>query len=506
MREGPGFALIDEDGVAFYVADTYDEALRAASEVLPDAEVWYEGPPPWEDDRPPAETRMAAVRMAANSEPTPIRKKEEPYRALRLCSIPFVGRDEVMSMSVEQAHEILEPFFATKKLGKDGVTRKKETYATPEAMIRNLLGRNHKIEKPPRAGLPMSFSIGLNLMPSNNWQRTDVAAIIATMESEYGVKRVELPEVWEKRKNPQTGKHEWVNVATFCASATAQCQASCLVFSGQNLNDKWNTVKKVSLSMALANEPLAFLRILVEAIRKWEVECKCQDAVPFVRLNVYSDIPWEMVCPWLFEMFPGVQFYDYTKVADRMPWDDKKKKYPISNYDLTFSYSGAKKNLAEMDREVRLNKRRVAVTFATIGRSKHQFAGREDIPRTPPLPGKKHTAPEWPQIPEVGLPSTFMGLIVIDGDQSDFRPYDPPFDEHTGEYGLDPVVVGLRWKIPNSQKISATTARLFIVPGYLVEDETTGKRTHFVVMELPRYTEMFGRGEVPPWKDISFDR
>jgi hypothetical protein len=35
MREGPGFALIDEDGIAFHVASTYDEALSMAAEVLP---------------------------------------------------------------------------------------------------------------------------------------------------------------------------------------------------------------------------------------------------------------------------------------------------------------------------------------------------------------------------------------------------------------------------------------------------------------------------------------
>jgi hypothetical protein len=201
-------------------------------------------------------------------------------------------------------------------------------------------------------------------------------------------------------------------------------------------------------------------------------------------------------------MFPKVRFYDYTKVAGRMPMEGGK--YPIENYDLTFSYSGTKKNLAEMDREFRVNKRRIAVTFATIGRSKSHFEGLIDIPRSPPVPGKKATAPEWPQTPEIGLPSKFMGLRVVDGDQSDFRPYDPPFNNETKKYDMEPVVVGLRWKVPRSQKISAADARLFIVPGYLVEDEATGKRSHFVVMELPRYTELFS-GEKPPWKDVSLD-
>jgi hypothetical protein len=46
---------------------------------------------------------------------------------------------------------------------------------------------------------------------------------------------------------------------------------------------------------------------------------------------VLSDIPWELVCPELFELFPDLGFYDYTKVPGRTGFD---------NYDLTFSFSG----------------------------------------------------------------------------------------------------------------------------------------------------------------------
>ena len=497
MREGPGYALIDEDGIVFYVADTYDEALSEAARVMPRADVWYEGPPPWEDD-----TEEPAA-MAANGDvvPLPLRKKRKtdeereqdilltPERALRLSTVRHIDESEVMSMSLEEAHAAIKGFFPTKHIGADGGVAPRNTYSTPQSMVRNFLGKNAKIEKAPREGLPLSFSIGLNMLPANNWQRPDVQEIVRLAKAKYGVQSIELPSLTRAGSD----------IATFCASATKQCQNSCLVFSGQNLNDRWNTIKKLALTMSFANEPVAFLRILVEAIRKWEHECECEGAVCFVRLNVYSDIPWELVCPWLFSMFPKIRFYDYTKVAGRMPM--RGGQYPIENYDLTFSYSGTKKNLDEIDYEVGKNRRRIAVTFATIGKTKNILGGKVTVPRKPPEPeGEPY---EWSQMPYVGLPSKFMGLYVIDGDQSDFRPYDPPYDTETDGYDLPPVVVGLRWKVPSKQNVSATAARLFIVPGYLVNDKETGAKTTFVVMELPRYTEVFGKGEPPPWKDIS---
>jgi len=52
-----------------------------------------------------------------------------------------------------------------------------------------------------------------------------------------------------------------------------------------------------------------------------------------VRLNTASDIRWELVCPWLFEMFPALKFYDYTKA-----WG-KRGAMP-ENYRLTYSATG----------------------------------------------------------------------------------------------------------------------------------------------------------------------
>ena len=49
-----------------------------------------------------------------------------------------------------------------------------------------------------------------------------------------------------------------------------------------------------------------------------------------VRLNVGSDLPWERIFPELFERFPGVTWYDYTKWPNRAT---------PANYHLTYSVS-----------------------------------------------------------------------------------------------------------------------------------------------------------------------
>jgi hypothetical protein len=483
-NEGPGFAVIDEDGIAFYIAETYDEALRVAAEAIPEADVWYEGPPPWEESEP------ESMAMAANTVIQLRTKKvafgDEPRRAFGLLTgLKPMTNEQVEAISLEDAYDAMRPFFPTSKTGANGAIKKVDTYSSPSKMVDRMFGGNHKIVKSSRPGVPKSQSTGLSLMPSNNWERDDIEKIVAVAASKYGIKKVKLP----------PGRR-----TTLCASATAQCKASCLVFSGQNLNDRYNTIKKLSLTMALFHEPVAFMRMLYAAVEQWQRECSCEGSVPFLRLNVYSDIPWELLAPDMFERFRDVRFYDYTKVAGRMPF--RGGKYPVENYDLTFSYSGSQPNLEAINYEVRENRRRVAVTFATIGTSRLIAPGKA-IPTQPPRPGTKETAHRWPYVPEVGLPSKFMGLTVIDGDQSDFRPYDPPFNVETGQSDLDPCVVGLRWKIPQLQQVTAAQARLFIVPGYLVKSEGARRAKSFVVMEVPRYTAAFP-GTAPPWKDLDF--
>ena len=114
---------------------------------------------------------------------------------------------------------------------------------------------------------------------------------------------------------------------------------------------------------------------------------------PLVRLNGTSDINWENI-PFesynnIFEAFQNVQFYDYTKNANR-------KDLP-SNYDLTFSYSGVNSFAPYVDK-AQSKGMRMAVVFRK----------------------------------ESSIPSVFKGIRVVSGDNSDVR--------HLDDQG---VIVGL---------------------------------------------------------------
>src|SRR6056300_1382789 len=126
------------------------------------------------------------------------------------------------------------------------------------------------------------------------------------------------------------------------------------------------------------------MKQLVHDIEKFIRACERKEKLPAIRLNGTSDIQWEKIDiegQNIFEMFPNVQFYDYTKIPTR-------KVDKIPNYHLTWSYSEANEKYAEMFNQVPNNK---AVVFTTKD-----------------------------------LPSMFKGLEVIDGDTHDMRFLDKP--------------------------------------------------------------------------------
>lgn len=77
--------------------------------------------------------------------------------------------------------------------------------------------------------------------------------------------------------------------------------------------------------------------------------------VPVVRLNGTSDIQWEKIRfavgeiepQTIFDYFPAVQFYDYTKLPNRFG-----RPLP-ENYHLTLSHSGASERYQSMVRKAR---------------------------------------------------------------------------------------------------------------------------------------------------------
>ena len=175
-----------------------------------------------------------------------------------------------------------------------------------------------------------------------------------------------------------------------------------------------------------------FMSYLISDIIKFDNYCKKKDKLPCLRLNGTSDIQWEHIptknthygvsqmhllkehaeyfegyghpewkpCKeivdlgWreaknIFELFPHIQFYDYTKIPTR-------KVAQYTNYHLTWSYSEASSKYAQYFDTIKYN---IAVVF------------------------------------NGAMPIYYKGREVIDGDKSDIRFMDKPN-----------VVVGLKAK------------------------------------------------------------
>ena len=118
----------------------------------------------------------------------------------------------------------------------------------------------------------------------------------------------------------------------------AGCEKSCLNTAGRGA---MNSVQKARIAKTkyFMEDQEAFMEQLVKEIRALIKKAEKMDLIPVVRLNGTSDILWERVGVGgdggigysnLMEMFPELQFYDYTKHI--------KRNVP-KNYHITFSYS-----------------------------------------------------------------------------------------------------------------------------------------------------------------------
>lgn len=166
----------------------------------------------------------------------------------------------------------------------------------------------------------------------------------------------------------------------------AQCETACLYTAGRGA---YNNVQqaRIAKTKRFFEDRENFLLDLEFSVNKLVKQAEKLGLTPLVRLNGTSDITFENI-PFknhanIFDAFPNVQFYDYTKLPTR-------KNIP-SNYDLTFSYSGVD-TFAPITKKALLNDKlsRIAVVF-----------------------DKKEN-----------IPQTFEGKTVLSGDNSDIRHLD----------------------------------------------------------------------------------
>lgn len=192
---------------------------------------------------------------------------------------------------------------------------------------------------------------------------------------------------------PHTQNSKGINL---CSHATNGCAKACLFGSGAARFTQVQAGKINKTEFYLADRKAFMLQLKFEIERivrlhsaKWDIA---------IRLNGTSDIPFfkykVIDGKNLMELFPQIQFYDYTK--NYLSFD---KNLP-SNYHLTFSRS--ENNHAK---SVELLKRGFNVAMVFGVKNGNQ------------------------------LPKTYMGFDVIDGDENDLRYLDPKN-----------VIVGLKYK------------------------------------------------------------
>lgn len=128
-----------------------------------------------------------------------------------------------------------------------------------------------------------------------------------------------------------------------CPHASPECAKLCLNTSG--LGGIYNSVQKSRRAKSdyFLNNRIQFLQQLVQEVTN-AVKLNEDKAIPVFRLNGTTDIRWEKFTIFdnknIFELFPDVQFYDYTKNSHRFT-----TKLP-PNYHLTFSRSETNHNEA----------------------------------------------------------------------------------------------------------------------------------------------------------------
>jgi hypothetical protein len=174
-----------------------------------------------------------------------------------------------------------------------------------------------------------------------------------------------------------------------CPKRTAGCTAACLNTAGRGgmfkRGENTNMIQEARIrkTKEFFEDRDAFMKALYHDVRKGIRQAERLGLTPVFRLNGTSDLAWEKYTVGttdmnLFELFPTVQFYDYTKVLGR-------KVSQYANYHLTFS--AADGNDADVQKAVAQGMN-VAMVFDR-------------------------------------LPAEYMGRVVNDADEHDLRFLDP---------------------------------------------------------------------------------
>lgn len=124
-----------------------------------------------------------------------------------------------------------------------------------------------------------------------------------------------------------------------CPAASAGCAAACLNTAGRGVFSSIQQAR-IRKTKLFFEQRETFIELLFKDLVAVQRKSAKLGLKAVVRLNGTSDIDWTIVRNAngqnVFEAFPDIQFYDYTKVLVRLK---KLKLAPIANYHVTFSRS-----------------------------------------------------------------------------------------------------------------------------------------------------------------------
>lgn len=123
-----------------------------------------------------------------------------------------------------------------------------------------------------------------------------------------------------------------------CPRASHDCRANCLgtEAGGNRQYPDSALASKVFKTHFLAKHPEHAARIIDDEVGKHVKSATKEGYKPGVRLNVTSDFAWEHHAPELFKRHSEAQFYDYTKMHNRVDHPNLP-----TNYHLALSHTGS---------------------------------------------------------------------------------------------------------------------------------------------------------------------
>lgn len=174
--------------------------------------------------------------------------------------------------------------------------------------------------------------------------------------------------------------------------------ATFIAGGGRALPDNRAQRARIRRTELWAFDPTTFYAQLAQEIAQHAAQAARASLRPCVRLNGTSDLPWHAYAEGraLFEAFPDVQFYDYTKVRKTaLAWNSGAGAL-WGRYHITYSYSHAR---AQRPGEEGARERGMLGYYQ--GTVAVVFEGKQ-------------------------LPTHYKGRPVIDGDVHDLRFLDRP--------------------------------------------------------------------------------